>query len=152
MAEGTDDRTAIGNLVARFDDAVDRRDPAEFGALWAQDAVWEICDPMSMRTEGADAILATWQQMLGGTRWLFRGSFAGVVTIRGDHGTGRWPCIETGTFADGRDYDNRALYEDIYVRSGGRWLFRQRRYLYLWLSGERLPGGPVPLGFEIATD
>lgn len=152
MTDGTDDRTAIAELVARFDDAVNRRDVSEFAGLWAPDAVWEIGDPMPMRTEGADAIVSTWQQMLGGTRWLFRGSFAGVVNVRDDRATGRWPCIETGTFADGRDYDNRALYEDVYVRHEGRWLFQHRRYLYLWLSDERLPGGPVAIGLEIAAD
>ena len=152
MTDPTDPRTAIAHLVARFDDAVNRRDASEFAALWAPDAVWEIGDPMPMHTQGADAIVATWKGMLGGTRWLFRGSFMGVVTIHDDHASGRWPCIETGTFADGRDYDNRALYEDIYVRVEDRWLFRHRRYLYLWLSDERLPGGPVALGLEIAGD
>ncbi|MBX9848656.1 MAG: nuclear transport factor 2 family protein [Rhodocyclaceae bacterium] len=33
------DRAAIADLVARFDDAVNRRDVAEFSALWAIDAV-----------------------------------------------------------------------------------------------------------------
>ena len=151
MTSTLDDRAGIDALVARFDDAVNRRDVPEFAALWAEDAIWEIGEPMPMRTQGADEIVATWQAMLAGTRWLFRGSFMGVVTIQGDRATGRWPCIETGTFADGTDYDNRALYEDVYARVDGRWLFRHRRYLYLWLSSEKLPGGPVALGTEIAA-
>jgi hypothetical protein len=63
----------------------------------------------------------------------------------------RWPCIETGAFADGKGYDNRALYEDHCVRSGGRWRFQHRRYLYLWLSSEPLPGAPVALGDELSS-
>jgi ketosteroid isomerase-like protein len=148
----TGDHLAIHDLVARFDDAVNRRDAAEFGRLWAPDAVWEIGDPRPMRIGGAEAILSTWRGMIDGTRWLFRGSFAGVVTLDGDRGVGRWPCIETGVFADGESYDNRALYEDIYVREEGRWLFGHRRYLYLWLSSETLRGAAVRLGEEIAAD
>ena len=93
----TDDRTAIEQLVASFDDAVNRRDAAEFARLWTQDAVWEIGNPRPMRIEGAQEISATWSRMIEGTKWLFRGTFAGVVSVDGDVATGRWPCIETGS-------------------------------------------------------
>lgn len=143
------DSAAIAALVARFDDAVNRRDPVEFADLWADAAAWEIGEPMPMRVEGRARIVETWQGMIDSTRWLFRGSFIGVVTIEGDGATGRWPCVETGTFNDGRGYDNRAHYEDRYVREGGRWLFARRRYVYLWLSSDPLPGAPVPLEMAI---
>jgi ketosteroid isomerase-like protein len=145
MNANASDHAAIAELVARFDDAVNRRDVGEFATLWADDAVWEIKEPMPMRTVGANNIVATWEQMLLGTKWLFRGSFVGVLQIDGDDATGRWPCVETGTFADGKGYDNRAIYEDIYVRRIGRWWFKERRYVYLWLSSETLPGKPIPL-------
>jgi ketosteroid isomerase-like protein len=105
----SDDRAAIEMLVAQFDDAVNRRDLDEFRGLWTRDAVWEIAAPRPMRVEGVDAIVHTWEHMIAGTRWLFRGSFAGIVSTHGSRGTGRWPCIETGTFADGQGYDNRAI-------------------------------------------
>jgi ketosteroid isomerase-like protein len=134
---------AINQLVARFDDAVNRRDIKEFTGLWHKDATWEIGEPMPMHVQGAQAIVEKWAGMLEGTQWLFRGSFAGVVSVDGDTATGRWPCIETGTFANGIGYDNRAFYEDQYVRSEGQWYFMQRRYIYLWLSSESLPGKPI---------
>ncbi len=145
------DCAQIGELVARFDDAVNRRDATEFAALWVQDGVWEIGDPLPMRVAGAAGIVATWSRMIAGTSWLFRGSFAGVVEISGDTANGRWPCIETGTFKDGRGYDNRAIYEDHYRRTPDGWRFAHRRYLYLWLSSETLPGAPVPLGAELGA-
>jgi ketosteroid isomerase-like protein len=144
-----DDRFEIEQLVARFDDAVNRRDPDEFRRLWTEDGVWEIGEPFPLTVRGADAVTATWAQMLGAMTWLFRGSFAGVLVVDGDGAQGRWPCVETGTFSDGRGYDNRAVYEDRYERRDGRWLFAHRRYLYLWLSQEPLPGAPVALGAEI---
>lgn len=140
-----DDKRAIAQLVAGFDDAVNRRDAAEFARLWSGDAVWEIGEPRPMRVVGAPQIVEAWLGMIASTKWLFRGSFMGVVTQDGDALRGRWPCIETGTFNDGTAYDNRAIYEDEYVHENGRWQFRRRRYVYLWLSSETLPGAPVPL-------
>lgn len=127
-------------LVARFDDAVNRRDLAEFRVLWADEGVWEIGEPRPLAVSGASTIAETWSQALAGTEWLFRGSFAGVTVINGDEATGRWPCVETVTFKNGRGYDNRAFYSDAYVRRDGRWLFLRRHYNYLWLSDEKLPG------------
>jgi ketosteroid isomerase-like protein len=140
-----DDFDEISQLVARFDDAVNRRDLEEFKSLWARDSVWEIGEPMPLRVEGADAIAATWAKMVEATQWLFRGSFVGVLEIDGDQAKGRWPCVETGTFKDGRGYDNRAFYDDRYLRINGIWLFQRRHYTYLWLSTEQLPGAPVAL-------
>ncbi len=139
-----DDRWAIFELVARFDDAVNRRDVAEFGALWTEDAIWEIGAPMDLRVEGRTAIVALWSRQLGKVEWLFRGSFMGVVSVEGDEATGRWPCVETGAWTDGRGYDNRSYYEDSYRRMDGRWLIARRRYVYLWLNEATVGGAPVP--------
>ncbi|WP_316014804.1 nuclear transport factor 2 family protein [Roseobacter sp. HKCCA0434] len=140
------DRAEIENLVARFDDAVNRRDQAAFRTLWTADGRWQIMEPHPLDISGRDEIVATWQQMVDATKWLFRGSFAGVLDIDADTATGRWPCIETGTMQDGTGYDNRAIYEDSYVREGGVWLFRSRTYHYLWLSDARIPGDAMPYG------
>ena len=152
MYDSLKDSAAITEIVARFDDAVNRRDVEEFHNLWIDNAIWEICDPMYMHVEGRDTIVETWKDMVAGTKWLFRGSFTGVVRVFGDQAIGRWPCIETGTFLDGRGYDNRSIYEDVYIRTPIGWKFKRRRYLYLWLSNEMLPGHAVPMGEEIATD
>jgi ketosteroid isomerase-like protein len=143
-------RLAITELVARFDDSVNRRDVAQFEQLWANDAVWEIGEPLPMRVAGGANIIETWQKMLAGTQWLFRGSFAGVINVQADTATGRWPCIETGSFADGTGYDNRAIYQDQYIQRDGRWLFQSRRYHYLWLSRDPLAGQPVALSPRLA--
>jgi hypothetical protein len=145
--ETPSDVTAITQLVARFDDAVNRRDVEEFAALWEVNAVWEIGEPMPLHVKGVQDIVSTWQRMLSGTQWLFRGSFAGVIKLNESHAEGRWPCLETGTFADGKGYDNRAMYEDLYVRRNGIWLFAKRRYHYFWLSNAALPGSPISSDF-----
>ncbi len=147
-----DTRWAIFDLVARFDDAVNRRDLAEFAGLWVEDSVWEIDEPRPLRVEGLTAIVSKWSEMLGATRWLFRGSFAGVVDLAGDTATGRWPCVETGTFLTGEGYDNRSIYEDRYRLTPGGWRFVHRRYVYLWLSSEALPGHEISRDRQDASD
>jgi ketosteroid isomerase-like protein len=149
--ENFNDKNDIQQLVARFDDAVNRRDVAEFSSLWANDATWEIGEPRAMRVSNAATIIDTWTHMLDGTQWLFRGSFEGVLTVAGDIATGRWPCIETGVFANGEGYNNCAYYDDEYVRSRGVWLFAKRRYVYLWLSSGKLPGGPIADSLTLTT-
>jgi ketosteroid isomerase-like protein len=62
------DRAAIADFVARLADAVNRRHVAEFSALWADDAVWEVEAPMAIRSAGHTQLLAIWQQMLGVTQ------------------------------------------------------------------------------------
>lgn len=149
----TTDMEGIWDLVARFDDAVNRRDKEEFAKLWAADAIWDIGEPRPLHVEGADKIVSTWSTMLFSSEWMFRGSFTGIITLNGDQATGRWPCIETGTLLDAnkapQGYDNRAVYEDDYVKKEGIWLFQRRRYLYLWLSTDQIPGNPVKLGPEL---
>ena len=54
------DMWAIHDLVARFDDAVNRRDRDEMRKLWAEDSVWSIGDPRPMSVRGADRIVETW--------------------------------------------------------------------------------------------
>ncbi len=157
MATDRTDEHRIRDLVARFDDAVNRRDVPEFEALWAEDARWEIGAPMAMKVEGREAIVAMWARMIEDVEWLFRGSFVGVLEIDGDTAKGRWPCIETGTFrktpnAPARGYDNRAFYQDHYIRIDGRWLFKSRSYVYLWLSNDSLPGAPLAIGDGVTGD
>lgn len=149
-ADSMTDLFAIYDLVARFDDAVNRRDRTEFRTLWAEDGTWAIGAPRELSVQGVDQIEDTWWKMTMALEWMFRGSFAGVVTLDGMTGRGRWPCIETGNSAatadgPGPGYDNRAIYEDLYVKKEGIWLFQKRNYVYLWLSTDRLPGAPVTL-------
>ena len=135
----SDDFHAIMALVAKFDDAVNRRDHEEFCALWTETAVWEIGPPRTMRIEGADKIRATWAKMIEQTVWLFRGSFLGSVNFDGDKAQGRWPCIEAGSFREEGKYDNYAIYHDRYVRTPSGWQFATRRYEYLRLTTDILP-------------
>lgn len=147
------DRLAIFELVARFEDALKRRDRVRFRSLWAGDAIWEVCDPLPMRMPGTDQDAGLHHNMVGQSEQLFRGSFGGIVILDGDKAKGRWPCIRTragGGAGQPPGCCNRAIHEDTYVKRDGRWLFSSRRRLHLWMPIHRLPGHAVPLGQEVS--
>ena len=151
------DRELITQLVARFDDATNIRDADGFRTLWTHDAEWRIGEPRPMHAKGIDDIVSHWQGLLDRAEWFFRGSYAGVVDVDGDAGVGRWPCLEMSTVAHPEDpkrsgYDNRAVYEDRYVRRDGRWLFASRSYVYFWISDAPIPGQKVPMPNDRLSD
>jgi hypothetical protein len=56
---------------------------------------------------------------------------SGVVSLdpsNPDRAAGRWFVQETGQRADGTDLIISGVYHDEYVRDGGHWLIRHRRY------------------------
>ena len=151
------DRELIGQLVARFDDATNRRDEDGFRALWTKDASWSIGQPRPMSVTGLDAIVAEWHRLLGATEWFFRASYAGIVDVSGDEAVGRWPCLEMSTVSHPQSaahsgYENRAFYEDYYVRREDRWLFSKRRYVYFWISDAPIKGQAVPATGDTLSD
>jgi len=145
---------AILDLMARFDDAIIRRDAEAFRSLWAEDGVWEIgqfnphgsTDIAPLRAQGIDQILAAQRQFGALNAFFFRTTLRGVIDLAGDQATARTPTTEYARRHDGHGYNNVALYDDELVRRDGTWLFAARRYYYLWIDSQSpIPGSAVPL-------
>ncbi len=119
-----DDLAAIRALHDRYADAVNRNDPAAWGALWAEDAVWEL---MGMRVEGRPAILGLWTQAMAGFSFVGFFSQPGAIAVAGDGAEGR---VWTHEVLDGPEGERRPLgrYDDVYVKRGGEWLYAERRF------------------------
>ena len=61
-----EDRLAIHELVMSYGDAVTRKDADDWGATWAEDAVWRIPTfPGLELTEGREAIVQNWRAAMG---------------------------------------------------------------------------------------
>ena len=88
--KAVEDELSIGNLVARFTDAVNERDIAGFRQLWADDAVWEIGPPLQSRAEGIDEIVALLRRLLQAEQYFMQMTHSGVVEIKGDRATARF--------------------------------------------------------------
>lgn len=129
MAEGfagpAGDVAAIRALNDAYADAVNRNDPGAWGALWAEDASWELLGTV---VTGREAIVATWKAAMAG--FSFVGFFCqpGAIRVEEDRAEGR---VWTQELLAGPEGERRPLgrYDDLYARgTDGLWRFRHRRF------------------------
>ena len=140
------DENAILNLMARFDDAVIRQDMQAFRELWIAEAVWTIGQPIPMRAEGVDQIVATLQKFNDSNEFFFRTTLRAVITLDGDRATSRAPTTEYARRPDGHGYSNVGIWQDEFRRQDGDWLFVSRHYHYIWVDSESpISGNAVQL-------
>lgn len=156
--EATMERLAIDaeirDLVARFSDAVNRRDFDAFGDLFADDGVWELGEPFPRRAAGRDNIVSMFRSLSEPWPFFFQMTHTGVIDVGqdGQSATARWEVQEIARSEDGsQSYDNVAIYYDRLVRTGGgSWRFAERRYRYVWFSDADLGGRLIPLPDDTA--
>lgn len=119
-----DDLRAIRDLQDSYADAVQRADVAAWGALWAEDARWDL---MGTRVEGRAAIVGLWQQAMAGFSVVGFFSQLGAARVAGDRAEAR---VWTNELLVGPEGERRPLgrYDDVCVRREGRWLFLERRF------------------------
>jgi ketosteroid isomerase-like protein len=128
MVEGisgpAEDVAAIRALHEAYADAVNRHDAAAWGALWAEEARWDL---MGLQVEGRDAIVGLWQGAMAGFSFVGFFSQLGALAVSGDSAEGR---VWTHELLDGPEGERRPLgrYDDQYVKRGGRWLYLHRRF------------------------
>ncbi len=116
----------IEELVHLYSDAVVRRDPAQWAATWAPDAVWEI--GKNRRVEGRDNIVELWTSAMDRFAAVVQNVVNGMATLdlKAGTGTGRWYIIEHWQRADDSRGILLAYYDDLYVRLEGKWSFASR--------------------------
>lgn len=123
-----EDQLAIRALHDNYADAVFRRDATDWGALWADDAVWDLA---GHTVNGKDAIVGLWTGAM--STFAFVGFFyqTGAIAIDGDTATGRVYTNETLEDLEGNLRRSIGRYEDIYVKRGGTWLYQSRSFSVL---------------------
>jgi ketosteroid isomerase-like protein len=143
------DRSDLDDLVARYAAAVDRRDWAALGALFAEDAVLVTPDVTGsleplVESHGRDAVVATISAVAGfaatlhhltGSVWEVSGSTAeGRTTAVAHH-------VEAGP--EPRSWVWHVEYADRCTRSGAGWVF-SRRTLTVRMIEARAPARVLP--------
>ena len=133
----------LRDLVARYSDAVNRRDAEAWGATWSRDGVWQL---MGSVQEGREAIVGFWNQVMGSIPLVIQEPTFGLLdfsaSIDGSEGirvTGRWYIHEI-TRGSGRSADTTGVYHDRYVHEEGAWRFARRRFDILYRNEEELSG------------
>lgn len=123
-----EDQIAIRALNDSYCDAVFRRDSADWGANWTEDARWNL---MGQEVLGRDAIVATWEGAMANFAFVAFFAQMGGLNVDGDRAEGTIYTHEVLENADGSISRPVGRYDDIYTRVNGRWLFQERRYNFL---------------------
>lgn len=117
----------LRQLVARYCDAVQRRDPNDWAATWASDASWDLGNGKPV--VGRANIVKYWLKAMKGFDWVVQVSPLVVFDIDEDtgEGTGRVTVQERFRTADGTSGSLLGLYHDNFVHTPHGWLFASRR-------------------------
>ena len=119
-----DDDRAIRDLVSSYCHAIAERDDAAWASTWAEDGEWVV---LGATVRGRDAILAHYQKLVSGVRWVIQHANNGIVEVDGNSGRGRWQIVEYLQLESGAGGVNIARYRDDYARGpDGRWRFARR--------------------------
>ena len=139
------DEAEIRDLVARYADAVNRRDEAAWGATWAKDGEWDLS---GRPASGRDAVVALWSQLMGGIPWVNQIVYFGLVDVDGAAATGRWYLAEFMKLPDGTGRQMIGVYRDQYVKEDGAWKFAKRRMDPVYSGPPDLSGDAMPFPAE----
>jgi hypothetical protein len=122
----TSARQPAAELVHRYCDAVVRQDREQWGATWAEDAVWDLGPNRVIKGRGP--IVAHWEESISSIDTVVQLASNGEVTSTGEHtAEGRWYITEHIKRRNGELGMLLAWYDDTYVRVDGSWLFFSRR-------------------------
>lgn len=133
------DELEIRNLVARYADAVSRRDTDLWAATWADGGAWNV---MGMSAEGREDVAALFSKLVGGFAFVVQHAASGYVEFQDEGASGKWQITEYGQLG-GTPLLTVGLYDDTYVREGGAWLFAERSFQPIYSGPPDLSGKPA---------
>ncbi len=119
------DELAIRDLAARYIDAVNRVNQADWAATWSETAHWNL---MGMEVAGREAIVQLWVGAMSSFECALMMLNSGTVTLDGDRASGRWYVTEHLKPKEGAANLTLGVYDDEYRRENGQWLFARRHY------------------------
>ncbi|SRR6266508_3852241 len=125
IEQATIDELAIRTLVARYADAVMRRDCDAVRATWSHDGAWDLG---FARAAGADEIVALWERLMAKCDLVLQTVHSGTVVVERERGRGRWYFTELNRDHDGNGIMMAAVYDDVYTKLDGEWRFSSRRF------------------------
>jgi ketosteroid isomerase-like protein len=137
-----EDELAIRALVARYADAVCRRDPDAWVATWAEDCRWDLGGGRVV--SGRAETLNLWRTAIAKYDWVGQVVTSGLVEVEGDQARGWWYLIEFNQRAQGDGTLHLGHYDDEYVRTPGGWQFASRT-MHMLYRGAMDPGVVTPL-------
>jgi uncharacterized protein (TIGR02246 family) len=135
------DELEIRGLVARYADAVNRRDAQAWGDTWADDGTWHV---LGQTVTGREPLVKFWGGAMGFFAWVLQLVHSGEVQITGDTARTRFYLSEVGETQTGDRLYTVGVYEDELVKTDGAWRFQVRRFEHLYQSAPDLSGRVFP--------
>ena len=132
-----EDDLALRNLMARYVDAVHRRDPEAWAATWDENCSWNL---MGTDVTGKANVVGLWQQMMAGFEFALMIPSSCLFTIEGDTACGHWYLQEQTRDKEGNSSAIFSRYLDTYVRRDGQWLYQSRHYAFIYHGPAELSG------------
>lgn len=131
-----EDRIAIRELMDTHAHGVMSKDPEVWGAIWADDAKWELPEYPDLGVfEGKAAIVAAWLESMrhygldNMTKPMLYFMQPGAIAVEGDRATAVAYTIEIyDDPATGKRIRATGRYDDTLERREGCWLFTHRSY------------------------
>ena len=120
-----EDRLAIRELLEAYCEAVFHKDADAWGAIWADDAVWNLA---GHDIAGREAIVGAWKQAMGMFRHVSFFVMPTWIKVDGDTATGRSYTNEFLVDTEGTGRHIVGLYDDEFKKIDGRWRIAVRRY------------------------
>ncbi|VWX60855.1 conserved hypothetical protein [Sphingorhabdus sp. 109] len=120
-----EDRLAIRELHDAYCDAVLRKNPEDWGALWTEDAVWSL---MGTEVVGRENIVNLWN---GAMAQFDAVSFLGIpasLEVTGNTASGRYQTHEI-LVEKGEPRVAGGRYNDEFVKVDGQWLYSKRIFV-----------------------
>jgi hypothetical protein len=137
---------ALRDVVDRYADAVDRRDPAALRAVFSEQGVLRVQpDGGPVENEWSGTDLAEVLDTLSGFTSTFHHVGGCVFDLEGEVATGRVHCLAHHYERTGNgpvDLVMMIRYHDRYVRDADRWCIGERRVAVEWT--ELHPAHPKP--------
>jgi len=143
MDRSVADELAIRNLVARYCHAIADRDDKAWADCWSADSEWNV---LGQTARGREAILARYQSLVAGCRFVEQVATDGVIELAGDRARGRWRIAETLFLKQApAGMVNRGSYADEYRRDpDGAWRFARREFKANYFGAPDLSAAPRP--------
>src|SRR5215813_3773602 len=92
MDRSVADELAIRNLVARYCHAIADRDDKAWAACRSAEGEWSV---LGQTIQGRDAILAHYQKLIAGCRFVEQVATDGAIELDGNTARGKWRIAET---------------------------------------------------------
>ena len=137
-----EDEMALRNLMARYVDAVHRRDEDDWAGTWTVDARWNL---LGSDVIGRDNIVALWQQMMSGFEFAVMMPSSCLFEITGHQATGHWYLQEYTRDLEGHGNAVLSRYKDSYSKLDGEWRYQSREYSFIYHGAPDLSGSYTPL-------